>query len=436
VTDEKAAPPVVAFYLPQFHPVPDNDAWWGQGFTEWRKVVKGQPLFEGHYQPHMPADLGFYDLRLPEVRWAQAALAREYGIAAFCYYHYWFKGRRILERPFNEVLKSGEPDFPFCLCWANENWTTRWDAGNQHILLAQEYDEADDRDHVRYLIEAFADPRYLRINGRPLLCIYRIQGHPAPQRTLDMWRKEVVAAGLPEPFIVKFDTHGNWEDPARYGCDAAAEFLPHGVWELVPPSPRVTCAPGNQVRDYRDVASYFSTRTQPEWTRYPCVAPGWDNTSRVGDGRAGVFDGTDPDVYETWLRVVRQRVAAQPDEGVVFVNAWNEWAEGAHLEPDERFGRRFLEATGRVVHGSRRPTPLTPPLTTEPTSMGELYTALYQRSIRLERAYSEYIARAESELARARSEHSAALHECRDEASRLADYVSDLEAKLRTARVP
>lgn len=421
---DDAGPPVVAFYLPQFHPIPENDAWWGPGFTEWRKVVKGRPLFDGHYQPHLPADLGFYDLRLPEVRFAQAALAREHGIAAFCYYHYWFKGRRVLERPFNEVLRSGQPDFPFCLCWANENWTTRWDAGNQHILLPQEYDEQDDRAHVQFLIEAFADDRYLRVGGRPLLCIYRIQAHPTPRRTLDMWRKEVVAAGLPEPLIVKFDTHGNWEDPATYGCDAAAEFLPHGVWEFAPPSPRAGCRPGNNVRDYAAVASFFSGRPQPEWARYPCVAPGWDNAPRVGDGRAGILDGADPTVYEAWLRTVWERVAAGSGDGVVFVNAWNEWAEGAHLEPDERFGRQFLEATRRVVQqsGSRQLPPAP-----GPTSTADLYRDLYQRAVRLERAYSDYLARAEGRLAAARAEGAAELKRCRDDALRLAERVTELE---------
>jgi len=426
VTANRTGPPVVAFYLPQFHPIPENDAWWGLGFTEWRKVVKGRPLFDGHYQPHLPAELGFYDLRLPEVRWAQAALAKEHGIAAFCYYHYWFRGRRLLERPFNEVLKTGEPDFPFCLCWANENWTTRWDAGNQHILLPQEYDDEDDRNDLKFLMEAFADDRYLRVDGRPVLCIYRIQAHPAPRRMLDQWRKAVVAAGLPEPLIVKFDTHGDWSDPARYGCDVAAEFMPWGAWEAAPSSPRRGATPGIQVRDYDAVAAFFAQRPQPEWTRYPCVAPGWDNTARTGDGRAGILDGADPAVYETWLRTVWQRVAAQDRDGVVFVNAWNEWAEGAHLEPDERFGRQFLEATRRAVGGSAPPGALAPS-TAEPTSMADLYADLYQRSIRRERAYSSYLARSEEKLAAARAEAAAELLRCQAEALRLARRLDELE---------
>jgi len=427
---DRPGPPVVAFYLPQFHPIPENDAWWGRGFTEWSKVVKARPLFEGHYQPHLPADLGFYDLRLPEARFAQAALAEQHGIGAFCYYHYWFKGRRILERPFNEVLRSGEPDFPFCLCWANENWTTRWDAGNEHILLPQVYDDEDDRLHVQFLIEAFADDRYLRVNGRPLFCIYRIQGHPSPRRLLDGWRKDVVSAGLPEPFFVKFDTHGNWEDPALYGCDAAAEFLPLGVPGFPQPRGRPNCAAGNAVFDYEAVASFFSNRPQPEWIRYPTVSPGWDNTPRVGDGRSGVLDGTDPAIYERWLRTVRRRVADDDREGVVFVNAWNEWAEGAHLEPDERFGRQFLEATRRVVNPPESPLRVAIAPSPPATGIGDLYADLYERSIRLEMAYSDYIARSEALMAVLRDEKAAELAQSREETLRLAHRVAQLERRM------
>ena len=189
-------PKALAFYLPQYHPIPENDEWWGKGFTEWRNVTKARPLFPGHYQPHVPGELGYYDLRVPEVRAAQANLAREHGVHGFVYYHYWFHGRRLLERPFEDVLSSGEPDFPFALCWANEEWTRGWDAQTGHVLVRQEFSEEDDRAHIRDLLRAFKDPRYITIDGRPLLLIYRPTLLPDLARTSEVWRQEVRAAGF------------------------------------------------------------------------------------------------------------------------------------------------------------------------------------------------------------------------------------------------
>src|SRR5580700_10112401 len=196
----------IAFHLPQFHPIPENDEWWGKGFTEWISVVQATPRLPGHYQPHLPADLGFYDLRLPEARAAQAALAASYGIYGFCYYHYWFQGRQVLERPVNEILKNGEPDFPFCLCWANENWTRRWDGLNNEILLEQRYSEADDLAHIRALIPFFLDPRYICVLDRPFFAIYQASKLPDPRRTADIWRREAERAGLKGLYLVRVES--------------------------------------------------------------------------------------------------------------------------------------------------------------------------------------------------------------------------------------
>ncbi|NDC63816.1 MAG: hypothetical protein EBZ59_07520 [Planctomycetia bacterium] len=193
---------LVAFYLPQFHPIPENDAWWGRGFTEWTNVSKAVPLFPGHGQPHIPADLGYYDLRVPETRLAQAELARAYGIGAFCYWHYWFEGRRLLERPFHEVLESGAPDFPFCLAWANETWSRRWLGEEKEILLRQTYSEADEERHARWLVGAFRDRRYLCVGDRPVFLVYRPLDLPDPRRFTDVVRRACRLAGLADPMLL------------------------------------------------------------------------------------------------------------------------------------------------------------------------------------------------------------------------------------------
>ena len=238
IESKPARPSLLAFYLPQFHPIPENDEWWGPGFTEWRNVVRGHSLYPNHHQPNIPGELGFYDLRMPEVREAQAALADAYGIFGFCYYHYWFSGRRILEMPFDEVLRSGTPEFPFCLCWANEPWTRNWDGGAREMLIAQRYSADDDRKHIRWLTKAFSDERYIRIGERPVLFVYNVGALPNPEQTAEIWRAECARAGVGDPFLVQFETFGNTMPPASTGFDAAAEFLPHHVDEqLLRPGP-------------------------------------------------------------------------------------------------------------------------------------------------------------------------------------------------------
>jgi hypothetical protein len=361
-----STPRLIAFYLPQFHPIPENDEWWGQGFTEWTNVTRARPLFAGHYQPHLPADLGFYDLRLPEARQAQADLARQYGIHGFCYHHYWFNGRRILERPFDEVLASGQPDFPFCLSWANENWTRSWDGLDEQVLLGQNYTEADDREHIRWLCQAFRDERYIRIEGKPLFLVYRATSLPDARRTTGIWREEAARLGIGELFLARVESNfaGERGDPRLLGFDAAVEFQPdaltllklkgesHLSAEL--PANRRWHARGDELWfSYPEVVDAMLDRPPVDYPRFPGVSPGWDNTPRRGDGGAGIRDAT-PAEYGRWLRRVVEKhrqdgPERNPPTDFIFINAWNEWAEGCHLEPCQRWGRGYLEATASAL---------------------------------------------------------------------------------------
>lgn len=352
----------LAFYLPQFHPIAENDGWWGKGFTEWTNVVQAQPQFRGHTQPHQPGELGYYDLRVPEVRAAQAELARSHGLSGFCYYHYWFNGRRLLHQPFDAVRATGQPDFPFCLCWANESWRRTWDGRTGQYLIRQEHSAEDDLAHLRWLAEQFADPRYLRINGRPVFLIYRASQLPEAAATLDRWRTEAQRLGVGELYLCRVesfpDEHG---DPAALGFDAAVQFQPD--WrQLGPPlrrsrwwrwARRLRLAGSgygrHRVYDYADYARRLAAQPPPSYLRYPCVMPGWDNTARRPSD-AVIFKDADPARYAAWLGAVRRQF--QPpsaEENLIFINAWNEWGEGAHLEPDAHWGRAYLEATRRAL---------------------------------------------------------------------------------------
>jgi len=359
----------IAFHLPQFHPTPENDEWWGKGFTEWTNVVQARPRLPGHYQPHLPADLGFYDLRLPEARAAQTELAAEYGIHGFCHYHYWFHGRQLLERPMNENLRTGEPDFPFCLCWANEPWSRRWDGSDQDILMKQRYSLEDDLAHIRALIPFFLDRRHIRIDDRPFFAVYRASELPDPQKTTDLWRREAERAGLKGLFLVRVESHNEAGDPRAIGFDSALEFQPRwaelGRWRIFRSKwwRRHKLGTGEDVfRDnviyrYGDLVNRALAEPLPPYPRIPCVCPGWDNSPRRKSG-AVIFLNSTPDLYEHWLREIvdRQRALISSDgsegvsrESLVFINAWNEWAEGNHLEPDQRWGRAYLEATRRAL---------------------------------------------------------------------------------------
>jgi len=349
---------MIAFYLPQFHPIPENDEWWGKGFTEWTNTAKAKPMFPGHYQPHVPADLGFYDLRLPEARLAQAELARQYGIEAFCYYHYWFAGKRILDLPFNEVLESGQPNFPFCLCWGNQSWTGVWHGAPNRMLIEQTYPGMEDhRRHFEYLLRAFLDPRYIRVDGKPVFVVYSPKELPDSMAVTDLWRDLAVRAGLPGLFLVAEHKSPDW-DPKNAGFDAVINVR-------LPPRRRDSEArpawnnPIGKLKhwyqdtrrlptihQYKYISDYLISEPVSGIEGYPCVIPNWDNTARSGSNGM-VLHGSTPDLFRKHLhRALHQVQHLTEEHRFVFVKSWNEWAEGNHLEPDIRYGRRYLE----VIH--------------------------------------------------------------------------------------
>ena len=339
----------VAFYLPQFHPVPENDEWWGKGFTEWTNVTKARQLFEGHYQPHLPADFGFYDLRLREVQYEQIASARKYGIDAFCFHYYWFAGRRILERPVEDFLADKQARIQFCLCWANENWTRKWDASEHEILIAQSYSPRNDIAFIESVLPFFRDERYLRVDGAPVLVVYRPQQFPDAKATAARWRRVCREAGIGEIHLVAALTHGN-SDFESLGFDAGVEFPPHNVRVRDRKDELKLYAPlAGWVERYGEAAEKFLQHDYRRRLVYRCVYPSWDNTARVDGAGLITLDST-PENYERWLNRATHRtlLERQPSQRLLFINAWNEWAEGCHLEPDRKYGSAFLEATLRV----------------------------------------------------------------------------------------
>lgn len=348
-------PRLIAFYLTQFHPIPENDRWWGKGFTEWTNVTKASPLFEGHLQPHLPADFGFYDLRVRETRRDQINLAREYGIDGFCYHYYWFSGKRLLNQPLDDMLADPESDMPFCLCWANENWTRRWDAAEHEVLIAQKYLPDDDINFIKSLIPFFKDDRYIKIEGKPFLIVYRPQHLPNPAKTLEIWRKYCHEIGIGDVHLCAALTHGN-EDYIQYGFDSGVEFPPHNLKQAnVNSQLSFYKAFVGNVMQYATVASCYLRRIHENENRrvFKTVFPSWDNTARTHDRALIMLNGT-PDNYECWLASTIDLVKNSEKDQLVFVNAWNEWAEGCHLEPDRRYGRKFLEATLNAKRGLRR----------------------------------------------------------------------------------
>jgi len=347
-------PRLIAFYLPQFHPIPENDHAWGKGFTEWRNVGKSSPFYEGQYQPRLPGELGYYDLRLPEVMEQQATLAKAYGIHGFCYYYYWFNGRRLLSKPIDQMLRSRKPDMPFCFCWANENWTRRWDGESKEIIVPQNHGPEDDLAFIRNLFPAFEDSRYIRVNGKPLLIVYRTDLFPDPAKTAELWRNEARKAGFGDLYLLRCESNDPFTTPDSIGFDASYEvptFILPDELKLDELGPlKVSNDFVGRIFDYEKIVSYYCNRPPVPYKRYRDPMLAWDNTPRHGN-RATIYHNVTSELYERWMRESYEdaRNKFVGEERLVFVNAWNEWAEGSYLEPDLKHGREFLEATLRAL---------------------------------------------------------------------------------------
>lgn len=346
---------VLAYYLPQFHANPANDEWWGKGFTEWTNVARGIPRFADHYQPRVPRDLGHYVLDDPAILRRQVEMARQSGIDGFVFYFYWFNGQRLLDGPLEMLLQHTDIEMPFCLMWANENWSRRWDGSDNEVLIAQDYRETDDDALIACFARHMADPRYIRVDGRPLLKIYRPGAIPDAHRRLARWRRLFRTDHHEDPIFVMAQAFGD-EDPAVYGMDGAIEFPPHkAVGDCTLINDRLHILDEDftaQVYDYEEVVNRALALSPPDFPLIRTAAPSWDNDARR-QGQGLVLHGSTPPLYERWLSGLIEQARRAPFFGqpIVCVNAWNEWAEGAHLEPDLHFGAAYLNATARANTG-------------------------------------------------------------------------------------
>jgi len=369
----------IAIHLPQFHPIPENDTWWGKGFTEWTNVTKAKPLFHGHHQPHLPADLGFYDLRLEETRMAQESMAKEYGIYGFCYYHYWFNGKRLLQEPLERKLNNPKEDLPFMLCWANENWTRRWDGGDETILIKQNYSAQDAEEHCKCLIRFFKDKRYIRINGKPVFAVYKSWLLPDNIPYMEVFKKTAQQFGV-ELYLIRFEAHEKFGATFMNGYDAAAEFEPFSYWlneyriekyfsqfkniikkikldfiykgEQYLKKRQHILSKSHRLKkiNYSSYVDFITSRySYPnDYTRFPCATPMWDNTARRGKD-AFYFYNSSPQAFGKWLNFHKKNYQpVSAEENLFFINAWNEWAEGNHLEPCQKWGTAFLEEVAKL----------------------------------------------------------------------------------------
>ncbi|MDC0371986.1 glycoside hydrolase family 99-like domain-containing protein [Flavobacteriaceae bacterium] len=341
---------IFAYYLPQYHPIKENDEWWGKGFTEWVSVAKARALFKGHNQPLIPEELGFYDLRLSETREHQAKLAKNHGISSFCYWHYWFEGRRLLERPFNEVLESKKPDFPFFLAWANHSWKGVFFGSKGNTLIKQTYGGKEDfKNHFNYLLNAFKDKRYTKINGKPVVLIYQPKEIPDCKKWMSYWRDLAKKNGFPGLHLIGENLDLSLKD--YYGMDAVT-YSRHRQIQLGKSNNKyirwiqrkILKVPFKlQVYSYADAMKYFLKNKISPKDEYPSIVPNWDTTARLQE-KACILHGSTPELFGKHVEEVFNSIKQKQDEDkIVFLKSWNEWAEGNYIEPDTKFGRQYLE---------------------------------------------------------------------------------------------
>ncbi len=338
---------LIAFYLPQFHPIKENDSAWGKGFTEWTNVSKAVPQFEGHYQPRLPGELGYYDLRLKDIQKRQIELAKNYGLHGFCYHYYWFDGQKIMDTPLQQLLDNPDLDFPFCINWANENWTKRWDGLDHEVILKQNHSESDDFAFLEAIKPILTDKRYIKISGKSLLMVYRPQLFPDIKATVKRWREHARKIGVGELYLVLSHSFDH-QDPTEIGFDAATEFAPNN-FQVENKTSELNFYNSNysgNAYDYKSAINFSIRQETPSYTKFRSVAPGWDNEARK-PGKGTTFINASPDLYAKWLEFVLYDTYhnRQSDEKIVFINAWNEWAEGAYLEPDRKYGYSYLHHT-------------------------------------------------------------------------------------------
>lgn len=331
----------IAFYLPQFHPIPENDAWWGKNFTEWHNVRQATPLFEGHYQPHIPHDtIGYYDLRDKNFLMKQHSIAKRYGIYGFCYYYYFFNGKTLLETPLKIIRSTPAIQTNYCLCWANGNWTRAWYGQNKETLISNSYGIENAKSFIETIAPYFFDDRYIKIDEKPLLLVYEPEGINEIRDYAEVWQQHAHDLGFNGIYLASVEAMTLGAPPSDYGFDAAVEFAPDWT-KTVPVSNRQDT---HRIFDYKETVKNMLLKPEPPYERFSCVFPSWDNAPRYKKSAIS-FINSSPGIFKYFLRQAMERTRRRlpTERQFLFINAWNEWGEGCHLEPDERYGYTYLQ---------------------------------------------------------------------------------------------